>query len=192
MGSRWQRGSHPRGDDYDARWAAMEEQGQNAHGEVDCLERLGAGSVLDAGCGTGRIAIELARRGHDVVGVDLDPGMLATARAKDADLTWVEADLAALDLGRAFDTVVMAGNVMIFVEPGHEAVVVARCAAHLEPRGRLVAGFQLQPDGLDLAGYDRAATAAGLDLADRFATWDDDPWVEGGDYAVSVHTRPGD
>jgi len=169
----------------------MEGRGENAHGEVDCLERLGARSVLDAGCGTGRIAIELARRGHDAVGVDLDAEMLTTARAKRGDLTWVEADLAALDLGRTFDTVVMAGNVMIFLEPGTEAAVVARGAAHLELGGRLVAGFLLQPGRLTLDDYDEAATAAGLDLTDRFATWDGDPWVDGGDYAVSVHTRTG-
>lgn len=191
MGSRWQRTDGARGDDYDARWAAMVERGENPHGEVDLLERLGARSVLDAGCGTGRIAIELARRGHDVTGIDLDLGMLASARRNARGLSWVEGDLSTFDLGRTFDTVVMAGNVMIYVEPGTEANVVARCAAHLDVDGSLVAGFGLRPGGLDLAVYDEFATAAGLELADRHATWDGERWLDGGDYAVSVHRRPG-
>ena len=64
--------------------------------------RYAADSVLDAGCGTGRVAIELSRRGHDVVGVDVDEAMLEAARAKAPDLTWVQGDLAdpGLDLGR--------------------------------------------------------------------------------------------
>ena len=162
------------------------------HGEATFVEGLGRRSVLDAGCGTGRVAIELSRRGVDVVGVDADPGMLAAARAKAPELEWVLADLAALDLsGRRFDVAVMAGNVMIFVAPGTEGAVLERLAVHLEPDGLVVAGFQLVPGGLSLERYDELASAAGLTLAERFATWDRDPWAPGGDFAVSVHRRPG-
>ena len=164
------------------------------HGEATFVEGLGVRSVLDAGCGTGRVAIELARRGLDVVGVDADPGMLSAARAKAPDIEWVEADLSDFELPRSdgpgprrFDCVVMAGNVMIFVVPGTEGAVLARLAAHLQPGGLVVAGFSLVPGGLNLERYDAMAAAAGLTLADRFATWDRDPWTPGGDYAVSVH-----
>jgi hypothetical protein len=88
-----------------------------------------------------------------------------------------------------FDVVVMAGNVMIFVEPGTEAQVVARMAAHLVPGGRLVAGFQLGQT-VDLATYDSAAAEAGLVLEARFAAWDGDPFTEDMRYAVSVHRLP--
>lgn len=160
------------------------------HGEATFVEALGARSVLDAGCGTGRVAIELARRGVDAVGVDADPSMLSAARAKAPDLEWVLADLSRLDLPeRRFDVVVMAGNVMIFVQPGTEGAVLERLAAHLQPGGAVVAGFQLVPGGLTLERYDELAEAAGLALAERYATWDRDPWQAGGDYAVSVH-RP--
>lgn len=195
MSSRWQRTEAPRGDDYDARWAAMAAAGQNPHGEVDFVERFAPASVLDAGCGTGRVAIELARRGVEVCGVDLDEAMLATARAKAPTLPWVRADLAAFDLRdgdgapRRFDVVVLAGNVMIFLEPGTEAGVVERLAAHVAPEGRVIAGFQLQPGRLGLDDYDAAMAAAGLALESRHATWDGDPFVAGGTYAVSVHRR---
>jgi hypothetical protein len=50
-----------------------------------------------------------------------------------------------------------------------------------------VAGFQLGGGRLPLGRYDEVAAAAGFALVDRFATWSGDPFVEGGDYAVSVH-----
>ena len=84
----------------------------DVHGEAELVDSYGPGAVLDAGCGTGRVAIELSRRGHDVVGVDVDPAMLEAARAKAPELKWVEGDLTdpTLDLGPAFDIVVMAGQ----------------------------------------------------------------------------------
>lgn len=108
--------------------------------------------MLDAGCGTGRVAIELANRGYEVVGVDASASMLATARRLRPSLEWIAADLADLELGRAFDVVVMAGNVPLYTAPGTIAALVAGCARQLAPGGRLVAGFQLE-GGYDLATY---------------------------------------
>jgi SAM-dependent methyltransferase len=173
------------GDEYQARFDALAATGASMHGEADLVESLGVRSVLDAGCGTGRVAIELARRGLDVVGTDIDPSMLATARARAPELPWVEADLSTLHLGRTFDAVVLAGNVLIFVAAGTEPAVLERCAAHLAPDGLLVCGFQLRPGGYALDALDRDASAAGLQLHDRFATWDRHPFA-GGDYAVSM------
>lgn len=181
-------------DEYEARFVH-----DAAHGEADLVESLGATSVLDAGCGTGRVAVELHRRGLDVVGVDLDPDLLAYARAKAPDVRWEHADLAQLDLGRRFDVVAMPGNVMLFCRASDRPAVVARCAAHLAPGGALVAGFALRggTDALTLAGYDAYCAAAGLVLESRWSTWDREPFREsgrgsGGDtggYAVSVHRR---
>jgi len=235
MSSRWSDDpTVPTGATYDRGWQEMAAQGKDIHGEVAFLQRRlgppgrteGPGSsasrgdpkkILDAGCGTGRVAIELARRGYDVVGVDLDPRMLAEARKKAPDLRWIESDLSGLDLaaldlaaldlaaldldglnaaadsvaapfGSRFDAVVLAGNVMIFVSPGTEAAVIARLAATLAPGGLLVAGFQVRPGGYGPDRLDADASAAGLVLASRYATWDDDPWPGAqADYQVSVH-----
>lgn len=191
--SRWTGTDAPRGDDYDARWRRLAASGADVHGEADLVDSLlrehgGGTRVLDAGCGTGRIAIELARRGYEVVGVDLDSRMLDAARAKAPDLAWVEADLATMAPAGRFDAAVLAGNVVIFLEPGSEGPVLSTLSAQLDPGGLLVAGFQVRPDRLSLAEYDRLAGAAGLEALVRWSTWDRSPYT-GGDYAVTVHQR---
>jgi SAM-dependent methyltransferase len=187
--NRWLAEAGDRSQTYDRRWEELAAAGRNVHGEADLVEGLGPRSVLDAGCGTGRVAVELARRGIEVTGVDVDAAMLDKARAKAPDLPWILADLATLDLGRTFDVVVMAGNVMIFLTPGTEAAVVSAAARHLEAGGALVAGFSLEPGRLELAIYDAHCAAAGLELAERWVTWDRQPFEAGGSYAVSVHRR---
>jgi SAM-dependent methyltransferase len=200
--TRWEEAGVPRGDRYDERFRELEARGVDIHGEATCVEALlvseglapavrapsrPRGSVLDAGCGTGRVAIELAGRGFDVVGVDLDPMMLDEARKKAPKLEWVLSDLAELRLKRDFDAAVLAGNVMLFVGPGTEADVLARIASHLVPGGLVVAGFQLT-GRLELDAYDAAAEAADLDQVERYATWAREEFT-GGDYVVSVHRR---
>jgi SAM-dependent methyltransferase len=173
--------------DYDERWRRMEATGANLHGEADFVFSYGPGCVLDAGCGTGRVAIELARRGLDVVGADLDPDMIGLARAKAPELTWVQADISMLDLSARFDAVVLAGNVIPYVASDRRAAAVIACTRHLAPSGRLIAGFQLQEGWPTVADYDTWCASAGLTLETRYATWDRDPFTDAGSYAVSVH-----
>jgi SAM-dependent methyltransferase len=176
------------GDRYQARFDALAAQGVDVHGEAAFVRSFEPVSVLDAGCGSGRVAIELARWGIQVVGADVDASMLATARGRAPGITWVESDLTVLDLGRTFDVVLMAGNVPIFTPPGTHAALVAGCARHVADGGVLVAGFQLGR-GYELDDYDAHCAAAGLRLQERFSTWDGAPFVPGGDYAVSVSSR---
>lgn len=183
---------------YQARFDTLAEQGVDVHGEASLVRSLNPRSVLDAGCGSGRVAIELARHGIDVVGVDVDASMIAEARRRSPGLTWVQADLATLDLGRVFDVVVLAGNVPLFCPVADRRALVTACASHVSTTGALVAGFQLDrvlgarirvDRGYALEDYDQACHEAGLSLSDRWATWDRQPFVVGGDYAVSVHRR---
>lgn len=180
------------GERYDDRWRVLAAAGTSIHGEADFVCGFEPASVLDAGCGTGRVAIELAARGIEVLGVDLDADMLAEARRKAPDLVWVQGDLLDLSLDRQFDVVVMAGNVMIFVALGTESAVVANVARFVRPGGVLVAGFQTNC-GYTANAYDTHCRAAGLTKEARYATWQADPEGEGEDastYAVNVHRRP--
>jgi 2-polyprenyl-3-methyl-5-hydroxy-6-metoxy-1,4-benzoquinol methylase len=176
------------GDEYQARFDRLAAQGQDMHGEATFVRSYSPATVLDAGCGTGRVGIELARHGIEVVGTDVDESMLATARRLEPAITWVASDLTELDLGRTFDVVVMAGNVPLFTPPGTEAALVAGVARHVAPGGLLIAGFSTDRS-YAIATYDDHAAAAGLTLVERFATWDRAPWSPGDDYAVSVHRR---
>jgi len=200
-GARWtELTGEARGSTYDARWEQLAAEGVSVHGEADLVWDLLAPRrahdpdtpplVLDAGCGTGRVAIELARRGAEAVGVDRDADLLAAARAKAPDLRWITADLR--DLGhvapaRSVDLAVLAGNVLVFVDPGSERSVLGEVAATLRPGGLLVAGFQVRPGGYGPTALDADAARCGLRLGDRWSTWDRAPWSAGTDYQVSVH-----
>ncbi len=207
--TRWQCTDTARGEEYDARWTDLAEAGENIHGEADLVEALltdsGRNRVLDAGCGTGRVAIELSRRGFVVTGVDADAAMLDAARAKAPGIDWREGDLAgSIDPGLSgpglsrpglsrpgpgtVDLVLLAGNVMIFLDPGTEGIVLQNLAGQLADNGLLVAGFSLQPGQLSCDRYDEAAAAAGLSRVARWSSWDRQPFT-GGDYAVTVHRR---
>ncbi|MCD4523501.1 trans-aconitate 2-methyltransferase [Nocardioides sp. cx-173] len=198
----WQRiARETTGDDYAAayarRFAALAARGQDVHGEaglVGALVRPPA-RVLDAGCGTGRIAVRLQELGYVVVGVDVDATMLGQARAAAPELDWREGDLATLDLGETFDLVLLAGNVIPLLEPATLQAAAARLAAHAVPGGLVVCGFGLDADHLPgdcpvtpLADVDAAFAAAGLVAQERFATWDRAPYDDGG-YVVTVHRR---
>jgi SAM-dependent methyltransferase len=181
-----------RGAAYDRRFEDLEASGVEVHGEAALVDSYHPRSVLDAGCGTGRVALELHRRGVSVVGVDVDPAMLDAARAKAPGLEWVLGDLSDPDLEftERFDVVVMAGNVLIFVPAGTESQVIARAASWLAPGGRLVTGYTLRQGGFGPRAYDAAAARSGLALEARWSTWDRQPYGEGDRYAVSVHRRP--
>ena len=104
------------------------------------LELRGDETVLDAGCGSGRVTKLLLERlpaGH-VVAVDGAPSMLARARAElpEDRVTLVEADLAELGLDRSVD-LVFSTAVFHWV-PDHERLF-ARLHGVLRPGGRLVA-----------------------------------------------------
>lgn len=181
----WRRQLNPA--EYDERWRRMADAGQNPHGEADLVFSYHPRSVLDAGCGTGRVATELARRGVDIVGIDLDPDMIGLACTKAPELTWLQADLSELDLPSRFDIVVLAGNVLPYVRAGQRHAAVLACARHLAPGGRLIAGFQLQAGWPSLADYDHWCASAQLVLEARYATWDRQPRAVTDSYAVSVH-----
>lgn len=184
-------------DEYDRRWENMVAQGKSVHGELDFVERLRPVtplSILDAGCGTGRLAIEAERRGHRVVGVDLDPDMLERARSKAPAIEWICADLSRLALEDRFDVVVMAGNIPLFCVPGTQPQIITALARHLVSGGVLICGFSIEDsvDSYTPARFECDARAAGLDFVSCSSNWNGDPVGPAGtdDYAVIVCEKP--
>lgn len=177
-------------DEYENRWDSMEAQGQNVHGEADYVMRYKPIAVLDAGCGMGRVGIELAKRGVSVTGVDLDAEMLGRAAKRDPDSHWIVANLAELALGQVFDIVVMAGNVLPFVRPEEQAEVVAALCSHVAPDGALISGSSLWPKWPTVADYDRWCAVNGFAVTERYAAWTLEAYEdETADYAVSTYRR---
>jgi SAM-dependent methyltransferase len=183
---------------YIERFRKMAAEGVDLGGEARLVDAMVApGSrILDAGCGTGRVAGVLHGRGHTVVGVDADPVLVAAAGEDYPGPTWVVADLSELDLpaqgvAEPFDAAVVAGNVLAFVAAGTEPAVLGRIAAHLVPDGFALVGFATDR-GYSLAGFDADLAAAGFELEHRFATWDLRRWHDDAPFAVSVLRVPVD
>jgi 2-polyprenyl-3-methyl-5-hydroxy-6-metoxy-1,4-benzoquinol methylase len=177
---------------YIERFRDMAAQGVDLAGEarlVDAMAAPGA-RILDAGCGPGRVGAELHARGHTVVGVDVDPELIAAARQDHPGPVWLVGDLSELDLAAAgepepFDAIVMAGNVMTFLAPDTEQAVLSRLTAHLDPDGFILIGFGTDR-GYPIESFDDHAAAAGLEVEQRFSTWDLRPWRPDAPFAVSV------
>jgi SAM-dependent methyltransferase len=107
---------------------------------VGIADELGAHRVLDAGCGTGSLAILLARAGRTVIGADPAAASLEVARSKDASnaVTWVHTDAAGVPAAAA-DLAVMTGNVaQVFLTDEDWAQALQAIGAALRPRGYLV------------------------------------------------------
>lgn len=200
-GTRWSEIAGDSGEEYAERFAALARSGADVHGEARfCAALLPPGArVLDAGCGTGRVAVRLDELGFQVVGADVDESMLAVARRTAPQIAWHKADVSqltarALDGACEFDLVVLAGNVVPLLAEGTLPRAVRSLAALLRPGGLMVAGFGLDsahlPAGCPVTGfeeYDAAGAAAGLELRERYSTWDRAPFDADEGYAVSVH-----
>jgi SAM-dependent methyltransferase len=90
-----------------------------------------SGTVLDLGCGTGRLSEPLARLGHEVIGIDNEPAMLASLRLT----TGICADVATLDLGERFDAVLLMSHFVNAADTGFVDAVLATVRRHLADDG---------------------------------------------------------
>lgn len=201
MSTRWEEIARAgAGDDYAQvyaeRFRRLAERGEDIHGEAAYVAGLLAppARILDAGCGTGRVAVRLHELGYDVVGVDGDASMIEVARAEAPGLDWRVADLATFALDVEFDLVLLAGNIVPLLDPGTLDATCERLAAHVAPGGRVVCGFGLDPAHLPgdcpvtpLADVDAAMRAAGLEVETRHGTWTGDGFDAADGYVVATY-----
>ncbi|MDZ5085578.1 MULTISPECIES: class I SAM-dependent methyltransferase [Mycobacteriaceae] len=177
---------------YIERFRAMARAGDDLGGEarfVDAMAPRGA-HILDAGCGPGRVGGYLAAAGHRVVGVDVDPALIAAAEQDHPGPRWLVGDLAELDLpargvGEPFDVIVSAGNVMTFLAPSTRVSVLSRLRSHLRADGRLVIGFGAGRD-YEFGQFLADAATAGLAAELLLSAWDVRPFTEDSGFLVAL------
>jgi len=188
---------------YADRFAKLTQEGADLEGEARFVDVMAGRSsnVLDAGCGTGRVAAALQRMGHRSLGVDKDAGLVDIAIGRYPGVRYLSHDLLTLNAQvleaagapHDFDIVVLAGNVMVYLAPGTERGVLGNLSGLLRPGGRIVAGFATDRD-YGAGDLDTDAAALGLTLEYRFGTWQLDPFRPNSDWMVVVlrsGTAPG-
>ena len=102
------------------------------------------GPVLDLGCGTGRVALHLARRGHEVVGLDVDPELIAVlqARAEGLPLEAVLADARDFRLDGRVGLALAPMQTLQLLDDAEDRLACLRCvSAHLPPGGLFAAAI---------------------------------------------------
>lgn len=160
------------------RWSGLEAQGQDIYGEARMIDAMAprGSRILDAGCGSGRIGGWLAARGHQVLGIDLDPHLIAVAQEDYPQAQWLAgnlADSAVFDLDgsrRQFDIIVSAGNVVAFFSTAERIPSLRNVRSVLAPQGRIVIGFGAGR-GYEFSQFRQDANAAGLVIDQEYSTW---------------------
>ncbi len=139
---------------FDAHAERYEENGftQYTAQEVEFILKLyplpKGSSILDVGCGTGRHAIEFARRGYHVTGLDISPSMLEVGRRNaqlaGVEVEWLQADATEFTLGRKYDgAVCLCEGGVGLLEQGeeaekHDASILENIAGCLKPNAPFV------------------------------------------------------
>jgi SAM-dependent methyltransferase len=108
--------------------------------EVRSLERtLGitpGAKLLDVPCGNGRHAIELAKRGCRMTGVDLSAEFIDEARAAPVDVEWIAGDMCDLPWSNAFDGAYCFGNSFCYLDRERAVTFLTAVGRCLKPGGR--------------------------------------------------------
>ena len=180
---------------YIQRFKQMAQAGHDLVGEARTVHAMVAPNsrILDAGCGPGRHGGHLHALGHRVVGVDVDPVLIAAAEQDYPGPAWVVQDLTELDLPSlgieaGFDAILCAGNVVGFLAESTRVDVLGRLGEHLAPDGRAIIGFGAWR-GYEFADFFDDVAAAGMEVQLRLSTWDLRPFTPESNFLVAICGR---
>ncbi len=113
------------------------------------VTRSSHGKVLDVGCGSGDMALALAKQGMHVVGIDLDHEMIETAKQKSTEeerVTFTQADMLTFHEG-SYSLIYCIGNTLVHLHDLKQmSTFIKHCYEMLEPNGQLV---------IQIVNYDR-------------------------------------
>ncbi len=153
---------------YDLVYESIRDRSAEVAAIVSILQGRGldAGKVLDVACGTGERARRLrTEHGFTVDGIDLDPGMVAQARAKNPEGHFAEADMADFDLGRRYGVVLSLFSSIGYVRTTERLNSAIRAMGrHVAEGGLLIVEPWFEPGTMD-DGYVSHMTAEGGDRA---------------------------
>ena len=170
------------------------ETGEDLYGEARFVDAMAqrASVILDAGCGTGRVAGALTKAGHTAIGVDKSARLLKVAQKYFPDTAYVETDLLTVSaelLGNDdFDIIVLPGNVMPCLAEGTERDVLSNLLSLLKPEGRLVLGFRTDRE-YAVSQLDEDIVMLGLVEVARFSDWQMGRWYDESGWIVTVLER---
>lgn len=179
---------------YIQRFKSMQESGQDIYGEARLIDAIlpREARILDAGSGPGRLGTYLHRAGHRVIGVDIDPQLIAEAQRVCPDAMWITADLTDLPQALAaksddvdFDAIICAGNVITFLAESTRLPVLKNFRAALADEGRAVIGFG-GGRGYEFEQFFTDVEEAGLTVEHKFSTWDLRPFTPESNFLVVV------
>ncbi|CAM3248672.1 MULTISPECIES: class I SAM-dependent methyltransferase [Corynebacterium] len=179
-------------ENYAQRWKAFVAQGKDIDGEARLIDATVPrhARILDAGCGTGRVGGYLARRGHEVIGTDLDPILIGHAKEDFPDATWLVGDLSEDEIpAHDIDVAVCAGNVMGFLDPAGRAPALENIFRALRPGGRLFVGFGAGR-GWSFDDFLTTAKEAGFAVQYCYESWDLQPFTQDSAFLVAQLARP--
>lgn len=158
--------------DYDGWYAGLPDTGA----AVSTLDRLaGSGPVLELGVGTGRLAMPLARLGHQVTGIDVSAEMLDRLRSKDLAGTVAtrQADIADFRIEQRYSLIYAAFNTLLcLTSADRQRSCLQRCADQLAPDGRLVLEYMVippsMPAGLAVRTLDESVDSPQIQISRHF------------------------
>jgi len=116
-------------------------------------------TVLDLGCGTGTLLVELERYGLRGIGIDLSSEMVDIARRKHPTLDFIVSDMCSLDLERKFDLVLCTNDAMNYLLPERRSVFFETVARHMNPNSMCYIDFDTETDFTKFWDGQRSETA---------------------------------
>ncbi|MFW9919435.1 MAG: class I SAM-dependent methyltransferase [Candidatus Thorarchaeota archaeon] len=104
------------------------------------------GSILELACGTGRVTLELAKRGHEIVGLDATEAMLSIARSKAqalgadilARVTFISGNISDFKLNRTFDLIIIPSSFKFNLTTEEQLSCLRSIKDHLSPEGLFI------------------------------------------------------
>ena len=117
---------------------------ENSGQEIEFIDKFaserGYKKILDVPCGTGRVSVELAKKGYDVTGIDFNPNAIkrAKSKAKGLNAVWMEEDMRNMSFNNEFDLVTCMWSSIGYFTDEENANFLKSSGKALKPGGAMI------------------------------------------------------